>query len=244
MNELLYNQSEHSRCTQHRLSTGTLLLHKELRDADRNAVDEQNIVGRTGVGRKLAHRDAQAGAQVDIAHALHQPTGGDEPAIDADSGLVFGCGHACGLWGWAGRRNSGPSTTRQSGGSCRVAHRWPSPRIARGSPTRPKALGHLCRRTPGWHVVWTFQVFAQVAAIIAGLLGAVCGISVITYRSVKRIDNNPKLAPSADVTQQIAQLQQSVDAIAVEVERIAEAQRFMARLESERDARQALPLQS
>ena len=88
------------------------------------------------------------------------------------------------------------------------------------------------------------QVFAQVAAIIAGLLGAVCGISVITYRSVKRIDNNPKLAPSADVTQQIAQLQQSVDAIAVEVERIAEAQRFMARLESERDARQALPLQS
>ena len=44
------------------------------------------------------------------------------------------------------------------------------------------------------------QVFAQVAAIIAGLLGA--------------------------------------------VERIAEAQRFMARLESERDVRQALPLQS
>jgi len=39
-------------------------------------------------------------------------------------------------------------------------------------------------------------------------------------------------------------LQQSVDSIAIEVERIAEAQRFMARLEAERDSRQALPLQS
>jgi hypothetical protein len=87
------------------------------------------------------------------------------------------------------------------------------------------------------------QVFAQVAAIIVGLLGGVCAISVATYRSVKRIDNQ-HLNPSADITRQIADVQQAVDAIAVEVERIAEAQRFMARLESERDARQALPLQS
>ena len=87
------------------------------------------------------------------------------------------------------------------------------------------------------------QVFAQVAAIIVGLLGGVCAISVATYRSVKRIDGQ-QLKPSADITRQIGDLQQSVDAIAVEVERIAEAQRFMARLDSERDARQALPLQS
>jgi hypothetical protein len=75
------------------------------------------------------------------------------------------------------------------------------------------------------------------------LLGSVCWISVATYRSVKRIDNQ-KLAPSADLRGQIEQLQQSVDSIAVEVERIAEAQRYMARLESERDVRQALPVQS
>ena len=86
-------------------------------------------------------------------------------------------------------------------------------------------------------------VFGQVAIIIVGLLASVCGISVATYRSVKRIDNK-HLTPTADVTRQIAELQQSVDAIAVEVERIAEAQRFMARLESERDGRQALPVQS
>jgi hypothetical protein len=87
------------------------------------------------------------------------------------------------------------------------------------------------------------QVFAQVAGIIVGLLASVCAISVATYRSVKRIDNQ-HLKPSADIARQIGDIQQSVDAIAVEVERIAEAQRFMARLESERDGRQAIPLQS
>ncbi|MFL5616801.1 MAG: hypothetical protein ACJ79A_00240 [Gemmatimonadaceae bacterium] len=87
------------------------------------------------------------------------------------------------------------------------------------------------------------QMFAQVAVVVVSALAAICAISVATYRSVKRIDNQ-KLAPSADLHGQIEQLQQSVDSIAVEVERIAEAQRYMARLESERDARQSLPLQS
>jgi hypothetical protein len=84
--------------------------------------------------------------------------------------------------------------------------------------------------------------FAQGAAIVAGLLGAVCGISVLTYRSVKRIDN--KNVPIGDVSERLLQLQQSVDAIAIEVERIAEAQRFTARLEAEREGRPALPMQS
>jgi hypothetical protein len=87
------------------------------------------------------------------------------------------------------------------------------------------------------------QVFAQVAAIAAGLLAAVCGISVATYRSVKRTDSN-HLPPSTEVSQRLDQLQQSVDAIAIEVERLAEAQRFTARLEAERESRHALPSQS
>ena len=87
------------------------------------------------------------------------------------------------------------------------------------------------------------QVFAQVVAISVGVIAAACGIGVATYRSVKRIDRQ-QLAPSAELRGQIEQLQQSIDSIAVEVERIAEAQRFMARIEAERDARQALPLQS
>ena len=81
---------------------------------------------------------------------------------------------------------------------------------------------------------------ALVAAIFVGLLSAVCGISVVTYRSVKKIDNQ-KRGSSGDVEGQLAQLQQSVDAIAVEVERIAEAQRFTAKLEAERETRRALP---
>ena len=84
---------------------------------------------------------------------------------------------------------------------------------------------------------------ALITAIFVGLVGSVCWISVATYRSVKRIDDQ-KVVPPAELQGQIAQLQQSIDTIAVEVERIAEAQRFMARLESEREARQALPLQS
>jgi hypothetical protein len=87
------------------------------------------------------------------------------------------------------------------------------------------------------------QVFAQVAAIITGLLAAVCGISVVTYRMVQRTDNGQR-PPSTEVTQRLEQLQQSVDAIAIEVERVAEAQRFTAKLEAERESRQALPAQS
>jgi hypothetical protein len=87
------------------------------------------------------------------------------------------------------------------------------------------------------------QVFAQVVAISTGVIAAACGIGVATYRSVKRIDSKP-LPPSADVSQRLEQLQQSVDAIAIEVERLAEAQRFTARLEAERESRQALPAQS
>jgi hypothetical protein len=46
------------------------------------------------------------------------------------------------------------------------------------------------------------QVFAQVAAIPSVCSAAVCGISVATYRSVKRTDNR-HLPPSADVSQRL-----------------------------------------
>ena len=83
-------------------------------------------------------------------------------------------------------------------------------------------------------------VFAQVAVIATGLVGMICAISVATFRAVRTTERAHRPL-SADVTEQLAQLQQSVDAIAIEVERIAEAQRFTARLEAERDERQALP---
>jgi hypothetical protein len=74
--------------------------------------------------------------------------------------------------------------------------------------------------------------FAQVAVIIVLLTGT---LSVITVGLVRGLSPKRK-PPTLDESQnlQLQQLQQSVDAIAVEVERIAEAQRFSAKLLAER----------
>jgi hypothetical protein len=74
--------------------------------------------------------------------------------------------------------------------------------------------------------------FAQVAAIIVLLAG---GLSVIVVGLVRGLSAKPKPQEIGGAQNlQLEQLQQSVDAIAVEVERIAEAQRFSAKLLAER----------
>ena len=81
--------------------------------------------------------------------------------------------------------------------------------------------------------------FAVVAAIIVAMVGSLAPITVWFVRSL-----NPKRTrelPSPLYEQRLDQLQQSVDAIAVEVERIAEAQRFSAKLLAERTDAPALP---
>jgi hypothetical protein len=74
--------------------------------------------------------------------------------------------------------------------------------------------------------------FAAVSCVIVGLVGSLSTIAVLTVRFM-----NPRRA-SKQVTREdndrLERLQQSVDAIAIEVERIAEAQRFSARLLHER----------
>ena len=76
------------------------------------------------------------------------------------------------------------------------------------------------------------QAFAQVAAIIVFLAGT---LSAITVALVRGLSSKPKPERINDAQSlQLEQLQQSVDAIAVEVERIAEAQRFSAKLLAER----------
>ena len=75
--------------------------------------------------------------------------------------------------------------------------------------------------------------FAQVSIIIIVLAGSLTAVTVGLVRGLQQ-----KKPRSLDVTGaqnlQLEQLQQSVDAIAVEVERIAEAQRFSAKLLAER----------
>ena len=83
--------------------------------------------------------------------------------------------------------------------------------------------------------------FAGVAAIIVGMVASLSGILVWLIRGLKT-KSLPREQPNVlQFEQRFDQLQQSVDAIAVEVERIAEAQRFSARLLAERSETPALP---
>ena len=83
--------------------------------------------------------------------------------------------------------------------------------------------------------------FAIVAVIIIVMVAALSGITVRLVRALSA--KAPKRdAPNVfQMEQRFDQLQQSVDAIAVEVERIAEAQRFSAKLLAERPETPALP---
>ena len=74
--------------------------------------------------------------------------------------------------------------------------------------------------------------FAQVAVIVVLLAGSLTAITVGLVRGVQRKPG--PVAGTSPQSPQLEQLQQSVDAIAVEVERIAESQRFSAKLLAER----------
>ena len=83
--------------------------------------------------------------------------------------------------------------------------------------------------------------FAAVAVIIVGMAGSLSGILVWLVRGT-RTKSLPREQPNTlQFEQRFEQLQQSVDAIAVEVERIAEAQRFSAKLLAERSETPTLP---
>ena len=75
------------------------------------------------------------------------------------------------------------------------------------------------------------RAFAQVATVIVFSIGALVTIAVLAFRSVQRTKKQPTLSHDDD---RIAQLQQSIDAIAIEVERIAEGQRYTTRLLAEK----------
>jgi carboxylesterase type B len=82
--------------------------------------------------------------------------------------------------------------------------------------------------------------FAGVAAVCICSLAALAAIAAVFFRVIKRSPPQRDVFNRLDVEQRFDQLQQSVDAIAVEVERIAEAQRFSAKLLAERPESRAL----
>lgn len=72
---------------------------------------------------------------------------------------------------------------------------------------------------------------AQVAVLVVVTCGSLATIAVLAFRAMAR---TRRLPPPAQHEDRLEHLQQSVDAIAIEVERIAEGQRFTTRLLSER----------
>jgi hypothetical protein len=85
--------------------------------------------------------------------------------------------------------------------------------------------------------VWNFAV---VMCVIIASLGGLAGIYVGT-RWALAATKRRELGPSRLDDNRLEQLQQSVDSIAIEVERIAEAQRFSAKLLAGRDAESRIP---
>ncbi|MDB4917443.1 MAG: hypothetical protein JWM95_5087 [Gemmatimonadetes bacterium] len=83
------------------------------------------------------------------------------------------------------------------------------------------------------------QSFAFVAMIIVGLVGSLSFIGVLSYKVATSASRKPKAVARPD-DERLERLQQSVDAIAIEVERIAEAQRFSAKLLVERGDKASL----
>jgi len=82
-------------------------------------------------------------------------------------------------------------------------------------------------------VTISIAFFVMVAVIIIGL-----PIARAIGRYFDRRSSTPALNP--DLAAQLQRIEQGVDAMAIEVERISEAQRYMARLETERRAEPAL----
>ena len=76
------------------------------------------------------------------------------------------------------------------------------------------------------------QAFAQVAVIIVSMVGSLAIIGVAAAYALRPLKRASRIPQPSD--ERLEHLQQSVDAIAVEVERIAEAQRFSAKLLAER----------
>ena len=65
--------------------------------------------------------------------------------------------------------------------------------------------------------------------VIIGSIGSLAFIGTLTFRAFNR-GKGIQALPQQNFDERFAQLQQSVDAIAVEVERIAEGQRFSTKL--------------
>jgi hypothetical protein len=79
------------------------------------------------------------------------------------------------------------------------------------------------------------EIVAQFAFVGIATLAALSGIGVGIHAYLRRVRRNDSPAHATRYDDdRLARIEQAVDAIAIEVERIAESQRFLTRLQTER----------
>jgi hypothetical protein len=84
------------------------------------------------------------------------------------------------------------------------------------------------------------MVFAQIAVVAVSSVGALAGIGVAVHAYVSRSKRRQVIAPPPADDDRMLRLEQAVESIAVEVERIGEGQRFLPKLQTERTEDRAL----
>ena len=80
------------------------------------------------------------------------------------------------------------------------------------------------------------QAFAQVMAVLVPSIVVLATVAMVLYRMVHRTSLPAKSEPSRISDDRFERLEQAVDSIAIEVERISESQRFAAKLLAERNS--------
>jgi hypothetical protein len=83
-------------------------------------------------------------------------------------------------------------------------------------------------------------VFAQIAVVIVLSLAAMTGIGVFVHAYIQRAKRLVTRQVSGGDDHRMRRLEQAVDAIAVEVERISEGQRFLTKLQTGKQTERAL----
>lgn len=117
--------------------------------------------------------------------------------------------------------------------AARQAAQQPGQPVAVVPPTPPLPPGQMDAIPPQVFDITLF-FFITVAVIIIGL--------PIARALGRRLDRKPyKQAIDPGVTAQLQRIENTVDSMAIEIERISEAQRYMARLQTERSEPASLP---
>jgi hypothetical protein len=78
------------------------------------------------------------------------------------------------------------------------------------------------------------EIVAEFATVGIGSLAALCAIGVGIHAYHRRMRRKDAPRPVRYDDDRLARIEQAVDAIAIEVERIAESQRFLTKLQTDR----------